>query len=498
MSRGRVTFSAANSGRTDRQHAEFLKHHQSHGMTLHGGFGNHRRPRAVLSEQDYYEERVWDVKRTKQEFIKQELFMPTYAETMSLLNDVHDNLLHEPGHLNYDDYCEFCKEALRSSGLAPKQQEMKRLFHLIDEDQSASLERHEILHAVMANWEVKRLLQNSKTLKPLASVAAWKRAFQKLKQPNRRLAASNTLLRISSNETCARAICEFKRDHDKNSHVNDHAIGGGGGGNAGVWNQATGMYEQEAIKRPILAALAPLLTLGKGKEIVTLNPADKANLARMLSRVPGGAEAVNRLVRRVLHGASICCKSRFVASSIISDVALGTAQRLEACIDANMGDVDALHELLCGAVAGGFVGATECLLEVGVLDPNFRRASDQSPMSASALGGSIPCVKLLLDAGADVNQSHRGGLTPLVFAATRDNAEVMVYLFERGADASVDVNGTNAARLYAEETKSMRAFWAASLLLEIQTLEKLVFASRYGKQGEARCFPLRASESGMG
>jgi hypothetical protein len=276
MSRGRVTFSAANSNaahssRTDRQHAEFLKHHQSHGMTLHGGFGNHRRPRAVLSEQDYYEERIWDVKRTKQEFIQQELFMPTYAETMSLLNDIHDNLLHEPGHLNYDDYCEFCKEALRSSGLAPKQQEMKQLFHLIDEDHSASLERHEILHAVMANWEVKRLLQNSKTLKPLGSVAAWKRAFEKLKQPNRRLAASNTLLRISSNETCARAICEFQRDHKKNSHVNDHAVGGGGGGGgggtSGVWNQATGMYDPVVVRRPILAALAPLLTIGKGKEI---------------------------------------------------------------------------------------------------------------------------------------------------------------------------------------------------------------------------------------
>ena len=275
MSRGRVTFSAANSNaahssRTDRQHAEFLKHHQSHGMTLHGGFGNHRRPRAVLSEQDYYEERIWDVKRTKQEFIQQELFMPTYAETMSLLNDIHDNLLHEPGHLNYDDYCEFCKEALRSSGLAPKQQEMKQLFHLIDEDHSASLERHEILHAVMANWEVKRLLQNSKTLKPLGSVAAWKRAFEKLKQPNRRLAASNTLLRISSNETCARAICEFQRDHRKKSHVNDHVVGGGGGGGggtSGVWNQATGMYDPVVVRRPILAALAPLLTIGKGKEI---------------------------------------------------------------------------------------------------------------------------------------------------------------------------------------------------------------------------------------
>ena len=56
------------------------------------------------------------------------------------------------------------------------------------------------------------------------------------------------------------------------------------------------------------------------------NPVDRANLMPMLSRVPGGANAVNRLVRRVLHGASISCKNRFVVSSILSDAALGTVQ----------------------------------------------------------------------------------------------------------------------------------------------------------------------------
>jgi hypothetical protein len=258
MSSGsRVTFSSSKRSsdsppRSSPRSSPGNRRKKNHGITLHGGYGNHRKPKVILREEDFYEERIWDVQRTKREFIQQSLFMPNYNETLSLLNDIHDNLLHEPGHLNYDDYCEFCKEALKTSGLAPKQQEMKELFRLIDEDRSNSLERHEILHAVMANWEVKRLLANSKTLQPLSSVGAWKRAFEKLKQPNRRLGASKVLLRISSDETCARAICEWKNVHDTSGSRRQ--------------SHTTSTMNKDA-DIPMLAALAPLLTIGKGQTI---------------------------------------------------------------------------------------------------------------------------------------------------------------------------------------------------------------------------------------
>ena len=92
------------------------------------------------------------------------------AECTSVLHDLIDHLNYEPGHLNFEDYAEFCKEALRMSGLAPKQEEMRQLFAMIDADESGTLERHEILHAVMGDWDVQRLLKNSKTLQPLAAV----------------------------------------------------------------------------------------------------------------------------------------------------------------------------------------------------------------------------------------------------------------------------------------------------------------------------------------
>ena len=207
------------------------------------------------------------------------------------------------------------------------------------------------------------------------------------------------------------------------------------------------------------------------------NPVDKANLKPMLSKVTGGAEAMNRLVRSLLHGASKCNSEQngHVGSPILADAALGTMKCLQECFKVNQHDDEMLHELLCGAAAGGFIPATRYLLEHNV-NPNFKSSnSDKSVMGFAALGGSIECLELLLNAGVDINQTHLGGFTPFIFAATRDHAEVIIYLFEMGADVDIDVHGSNAGTLYAEETGSMRAYWTISLLLEIHRLEKIVF-----------------------
>ena len=106
MSRSRVTFSshkASQSSKSNRRNQLTQRHNdQDHGFTLHGGeAGTHVKPIYETNDDDYYEERIWDVRRTKQEFVKQNLFMPNYTETMSLLSDLHDNLCHEPGYVNH-------------------------------------------------------------------------------------------------------------------------------------------------------------------------------------------------------------------------------------------------------------------------------------------------------------------------------------------------------------------------------------------------------------
>ena len=134
--------------------------------------------------------------------------------------------------------------------------------------------------------------------------------------------------------------------------------------------------------------------------------------------------------------------------------------------------------LLCSAVAAGNVNATKCLLEKGI-GPDFRRlqcGTDKSAVAFAAMSGSAGCMELLLQSGANVNQLHRGGLTPVVFAATRDNAEAVVWLFQNGADIMVASHGTNMALLHARKIRKAIVLTARSkILIEIQGLEKLVF-----------------------
>ena len=210
------------------------------------------------NEDYFYEERVWDVRRTREHFIKQGRFFPSYAECTSLLPDLVEHLNYEPGHLNFEDYAAFCKEALRTSGIAPKQEELRQLFDMIDYDESGTLERHEILHAVMGDWEVKRLLKNSKTLQPLAAVSAWKRAFSLLKQPDRRLRSTRVLKRLTQDPTCCKAIMEFE---------------------ATPYTSGSSAVLSELMHRPVIAAMAPLLTAKKGTEVATNCASALGNLA---------------------------------------------------------------------------------------------------------------------------------------------------------------------------------------------------------------------------
>ena len=80
---------------------------------------------------------------------------------------------------------------------------------------------------------------------------------------------------------------------------------------------------------------------------------------------------------------------------------------------------------------------TSLLIERGA-DVNARSADGRTPLLiASALPGSVPVVKLLLDKGADIKvrgPSLFGDVTPLVQAAYIGNGETFKLLVERGAD----------------------------------------------------------------
>jgi len=62
-----------------------------------------------------------------------------------------------------------------------------------------------------------------------------------------------------------------------------------------------------------------------------------------------------------------------------------------------------------------------------------------TPLIANLLreGGSVPVVKMLLEAGADPMQADQRGGTPLHYSASKDNRKVSQLLLDYGANLEV-------------------------------------------------------------
>jgi ankyrin repeat protein len=119
--------------------------------------------------------------------------------------------------------------------------------------------------------------------------------------------------------------------------------------------------------------------------------------------------------------------------------ALGDADRLRAALDAEPGLVTKFaHDGWTLLHLAGFFGhleAVRLLLErgadAGVFSINAMR---NTPLHA-ALAGPLPAegVRLLVDAGADVNARQHGGFTALHSAAQSGKTEIIDLLLDRGA-----------------------------------------------------------------
>ncbi|KAF4354373.1 hypothetical protein G4B88_015017 [Cannabis sativa] len=73
---------------------------------------------------------------------------------------------------------------------------------------------------------------------------------------------------------------------------------------------------------------------------------------------------------------------------------------------------------------------------------NAETDDDITPLLSSVAAGSLPCLELLIQAGAKVNISA-GGATPLLIAADHGNLEIINCLIKAGADPNVtDEDGT--------------------------------------------------------
>ena len=135
------------------------------------------------------------------------------------------------------------------------------------------------------------------------------------------------------------------------------------------------------------------------------------------------------------------------------------------------GDAEKLREfLLDGAeltpdllIAAAKDNQTECirvLLDLG-LSPNAPDDESQNALHLCAAYGYAEGVKLLLDAGADINMLSpaHGGATPLMLAAKNNHTECAVLLVEAGADVYLRATEWDYTALHwAIDSEALDAF----------------------------------------
>jgi ankyrin repeat protein len=73
-------------------------------------------------------------------------------------------------------------------------------------------------------------------------------------------------------------------------------------------------------------------------------------------------------------------------------------------------------------------------LLVSPFNVNLRGIQSRTVLCCAALGGSLECVEILLDNGADINMGDSGGWSPLMYALLAKDVAVAELLLKRGAE----------------------------------------------------------------
>ena len=99
-------------------------------------------------------------------------------------------------------------------------------------------------------------------------------------------------------------------------------------------------------------------------------------------------------------------------------------------------------------------------------DPNIGTDENKTPLLSAAFQGHVEMVRILIDAGADVNAAEtRYGYAPLLDAASHGHVDVIRLLLDAGADREARVKDGRTAVQLAEH---FGHFEAASVLRNYQ------------------------------
>lgn len=174
---------------------------------------------------------------------------------------------------------------------------------------------------------------------------------------------------------------------------------------------------------------------------------------------------------RDAQGISALILAVYTQQPMVRDFLLPHLPELDVFEAACVGDCDRLHHLIAKDamaaraispdgwtplhLAAAFSGpeATTLLLEHGahIHQPSHNPLRNQPLHACIALNDSIDTVRVLIDAGADINVAQHGGYTPLLQAAAAGKKDIVLLLLERGAHIEALCDQGKSAADYARE-----------------------------------------------
>jgi len=148
---------------------------------------------------------------------------------------------------------------------------------------------------------------------------------------------------------------------------------------------------------------------------------------------------VSQLVRAAAPPAPQGLYDRFI-DAVVTDRSGAVRDMLARGMDPNTVDPNGDPVLLIAA-RSGWETTLDLLLNAGAKVDAPNRFGDR-PLAVAALNGKLNIVKKLHARGAELNPP---GWTPLIYAATSNQLEVMRYLIDAGANVNAEsANGTTA------------------------------------------------------
>lgn len=150
------------------------------------------------------------------------------------------------------------------------------------------------------------------------------------------------------------------------------------------------------------------------------------------------------------HGANPALSSELGATALHHVAGIGNIELMEVLLSSGV-EVDSQSDAgtpLVWAAGHGQQDALKLLLKHKA-DPNIETDDGITPLLSAVAAGSLPCLELLIQAGAKVNITA-GGATPLHIAADSGNTELITCLLKSGADPNVkDEDGLKPVQVAA-------------------------------------------------